>query len=284
MTLDDLLGRTVSLTVRRFAPPGAYLAVDAADVGPDANVLLLPGSELPEGIAVGDALDVFVHLDSSDRPIATLKRPKIALGEVAFLQVSAVTHIGAFVDWGLPKELLVPFAEQTCDMHVGERYAIGLFIDDTGRLAGTMRVAEMLRGVHEVALDEWIEGEAWRNDPEIGLFVILERSFVGLVPASEPHSASRGQALRVRVANILADGKVELSLRGHAHQEVESDAQKILALVARPGAPRVGDRSSPDDLRRLLGMSKKAFKRAAGRLLKEGAVAIDDDGFLTPAR
>lgn len=284
MPIEDLLGRVVRLTVRRFGTPGAFLALDAGDERPDARVLLLPRSEVPEGTREGDALDVVVYLDSSDRPIATTRRPLLLRGQVAFLRVTEVTRFGVFVDWGLPKELLVPFDEQTCDMHPGERYAVGLFVDDTGRLAGTMRVSEMLRGVPDVALDEWIEGEAWRKDPEIGVFVILERSFVGLVPASEPNTLGRGDAGRFRVANILPDGKIELSLRGHAHEEVEEDARKILALIERPGAPRIGDRSSPDELRRLLGLSKKSFKRAAGRLLKEGAATIDRDGFLTPRR
>lgn len=284
MRIEDLLGRIVRLTVRRFGPPGAFLALDAADPSPDAPVLLLPRSEVPEGTREGDALEVVVYLDSSDRPIATLRRPKLLWGQVAFLPVTEVTRFGAFVDWGLPKELLVPYPEQTCDMRPGERYAVGLFVDDTGRLAGTMRVSEMLRGTPDVALDEWIEGEAWRKDPEIGVFVILERSFVGLVPASEPNDLARGEAARFRVANILPDGKIELSLRGHAHEEVEGDARKILTLIERPSAPRVGDRSSPEEIRRLLGLSKKAFKRAAGRLLKEGTATLDDDGFLAPRR
>lgn len=282
MSLDELLGRVVALPVRRFATPGAFLALDAEDLRPDADVVLLPGSEIPEGAAEGDVLDVFIHLDSSDRPLATLRRPKVCLGEVAFLRVTQATRFGVFVDWGLPKELLVPIAEQTTEMRVGERYAIGLYIDDTGRLAGTMRVSEMLRGTPEVQQDEWIEGEAWRKDPEIGVFVLLERSFVGLLPASEPNNLGRGEAARFRVANILPDGKVELSLRGHAYTEVESDGEKILALLARADAPRIGDHSSPDEIRELLGMSKKAFKRAAGRLFREGSVDIDAGGFLAP--
>lgn len=284
MPLDDLLGRVVSLPVRRFAAPGAFLGLDPGDLSPDAEVVLLPRGEVPEGAAAGDVLEVFVHLDSEDRPVATLRRPKLYLGEVAFLRVTQATRFGVFVDWGLSKELLVPIAEQTAEMRVGERYAVGLFIDDTGRLAGTMRVSEMLRGTPRVELDEWIEGEAWRKDPETGVFVILERSFVGLLPASEPNTLGRGEAARFRVANILPDGKVELSLRGHAFTEVESDAQKILAHVGRPGAPPVGDHSRPEEIRELLGMSKKAFKRAAGHLFREGAVDIGADGVLAARR
>ncbi len=275
---DDLLGRFAALVIRRFGPPGAFLGSrDEADT----SSLLLLGSEIPKGAKEGDELRVFVYLDSEARPIATMRVPKLERGQVAFLQVTACTEFGAFVDWGLGKELLVPFAEQTAEMHVGGRYAIGLYIDKSGRLAGTMRVAEMLDPEKApFRLDEWVEGEAWRNDPEIGLFVILARAFIGLVPASEPHPLARGEAARFRVTSILPDGKIELSLRGHAHEELESDAQKILDVLAMPGAPRVGDGSEPEKVRAVFGLSKKAFKRAVGRLLKERAIAVDAGGFL----
>jgi len=280
MSYEHLLGRTVSLPVRRFGPPGALLALDAGDPRPDAPVILLPRSEVPEGAREGDEIAVFVYLDSEDRPIATTREPRLELGEVAFLAVTDVARFGAFVDWGLPKELLVPHGEQTRDMRVGERHPVGLIVDDTGRLAGTMRVTEMLHAGGDFEPDEWVDGEAWRKDPDLGIFVIVERRFVGLLPASEPNALARGEAARFRVASVLPDGKIELSLRGHAHEELEGDAQKILAVLARPGGPRVGDHSSPDQIRAIFGLSKKAFKRAAGRLLKEGAATMDRDGFL----
>jgi predicted RNA-binding protein (virulence factor B family) len=278
MSLEELLGRNARLPIVRFGSPGAFLDVG----GPEA--ILLIGSEIPADAKVGDMVDVFVHLDSEARPIATTRIAKLELGQVAFLEVKESTPIGAFVDWGLAKELLVPFKEQTTDMHAGERYAIGLYVDDSGRLAGTMRVSELLVAARELQLDEWVAGEAWRNEPEIGLFVIVERAFVGLVPASEPHRLSRGEAARFRVSSVLPDGKIELSLRGHAHEELASDAQRILEILSRPGAPRASDRSSPEELRELFGLSKKAWKRAVGRLLKERAVTIDDDGVVRPAK
>ncbi len=284
MSFDDLLGRFAKLKIRRFAPPGAYLAIDEADGRDD---ILLIGSEIPQGAKEGDEVDVFVHLDSEGRPIATTRTAKLELGQVAFLRVTECTPIGAFVDWGLAKELLVPFKEQTADLNPGERYAIGLYVDDTRRLAGTMRVAEMLAAGGpkvEWELDEWVEGEAWRNDPEIGLFVIVEKAFVGLVPKSEPHALSRGEAARFRISNILPDSKIELSLRGHAHEELAGDAQKILDALSRPAPPRIGDRSTPEEIRTVFGLSKKAFKRAVGRLLKERAVDFDDDGHLKKTR
>jgi len=275
MSFDDVLGRRLTLPIRRFGSPGAFLAVD------ERRDVLLVGSEIPEDAVEGDEVDVFVHLDSEARPMATTRVAKLAMGEVAFLEVTELTRFGAFVDWGLAKELLVPFAEQTAELRAGARHPIGLYLDDTGRLAGTMRVAEMLdREEVEWRDDEWVLGEAWRNEPEVGLFVIVERAFVGLVPKSEPHALSRGEAARFRVAHVLPDGKIELSLRGRAHEELGNDAQRILDFLARPGAPKIGDRSSPDTIRGLLGLSKKAFKRATGRLLKERSVAIDADGFL----
>lgn len=285
MSFQELLGRFASLTIRRFATPGAFLAVgDAED-----EVVLLIGSEIPTGAKEGDTVDVFLHLDSEGRPIATTRIAKLELGQVAFLEVTQLTDFGAFVDWGLAKELLVPFAEQTTDMRVGERYAIGLYVDPSGRLAGTMRISEMLGGGAgadkvEWKLDEWVAGEAWRNEPEIGLFVIVENAFVGLVPASEPHSLKRGEAARFRVTNILPDGKIELSLRGHAHEELAGDAERVLRILSRAGTPPIGDKSSPEEIRELFGLSKKAFKRALGRLLKERAVDIDDGGIVRVMR
>jgi uncharacterized protein len=279
MPLAELLGRVSRMRVLRLAQPGAYVAHAPGD--PE---LLLPAAEVPEGTKVGDELTVFVYLDSEDRPVATTRAPKLEVGEVAFLDVSDVTRIGAFFSWGLPKDLLVPFKEQTRDVALGERHPIGLYVDSTGRLAGTMRVSELLDANEaEFDHDEWVEGEAWRNDPEIGVFVIVERSWVGLVPKSEPNSLTRGQAARFRVSRVRADGKIELSMRGHAHTEREADAERILAtLKASQGALRLGDKSSPEDLREAFGLSKKAFKRAVGRLLELRAVRIDEEGFLVP--
>jgi predicted RNA-binding protein (virulence factor B family) len=206
---------------------------------------------------------------------------KVKPGEVAFLTVTDVTRFGAFVAQGMPKDLLVPYAEQTCEMRVGERHAIGVFMDGRGRLAGTMRVSEMLRAKGDFALDQWVEGEAWRSEPEIGLFVIVRRRYVGLLPASEPHALSRGDSARFRVTHVLPDKKIELSLRALAHVELHGDAQKILEVLSRPSTPKRGDRSTPDEIRATFGLSKKAFKRAVGRLLKRGEVDIDSEGVVT---
>lgn len=285
MPHQKLLGRMASLKVLRFGPPGAFLTIeDEAPERPGAPTILLPGAEVPEGVRAGDRVEVFVHLDSEDRPIATTREPALRLGEVAFLEVSDVAPFGAFCRWGLLKDLLVPRAEQTRDVHVGERHAVGLYLDDTGRLAGTMRVSEMLRDEPRVARDEWVEGVAFRREPEIGTFIIIGKKWIGLLPAAEPNQLRRGESARFRVATILPDGKVELSLRDVAHRQVDKDEQHILQVLEKKGTPRIGDKSSPEQIFSVCGLSKKAFKRAVGGLLKKRLVTIDDGGFVALAR
>jgi predicted RNA-binding protein (virulence factor B family) len=275
---DDLLGRVSTLRVRRLTSAGALLAREGDD---DRAAVLLPGRE--RRVDVGDEVEVFVYL-ADDEPVATTTWPKVTRDEVAFLEVRDLAPFGAFVDWGLPKELLVPREEQIRDMHPGERHPIGVYVDDSGRLAGTMRVAEMLKERPNVQVGDWVFGEAWRRDPELGVFVIVEKRYVGLLPIDEPHQLSRGEAARFRVSHVHRDGKIELSLRAPAHEERDSDAKKILEVLARPNAARVSDRSDPEQIRALFGLSKKAFKRAVGGLLKSGAVVLEDDGRVVPVK
>ncbi|HEX4514516.1 MAG TPA: S1-like domain-containing RNA-binding protein [Polyangiaceae bacterium] len=270
--MKELLGRTTKLRVARFSAPGVYLATDDAEI-------LLPNAEVPRDLKEGDELEAFVHLDSEDRPIATLRAPAVKLGEVAFLEVKDLAPFGAFVEWGLVKQLLVPMAEQIRDIHVGERHPVGLVIDRSGRLAGTMRVSEMLRAKPSAKLGDWVDGEAWRNDPEIGVFVIVEKTYVGLLPKTEPHALRRGARAKFRVVHVHEDGKIELSLRGAAHDERDADGKKILDVFAREPSLRVSDDSTPEEIRARFGLSKKAFKRAAGGLLKRGAIELHDGAF-----
>ncbi|MCU0657738.1 MAG: S1-like domain-containing RNA-binding protein [Polyangiaceae bacterium] len=277
MSIDHLLGRLATLTVERIGAPGAFLVESRGTEG--ATTVLLPRAEVGAGVRVGDEVEVFVYLDSEDRPVATTREPRLTLGEVAFLEVTAITRVGAFVDWGLPKELLVPFSEQITELQQGNRYPIGLYLDKTGRLAGTTRVSELLQDVGDFEEGEWVQGEAWRKREGLGVFVIVERRFVGLLPEDEPNALRRGEAARFRVATVLPDGKIALSLRNHAHEEVEGDAERVLAALRKPGAPRVGDRSSPEQIRATFGLSKKAYKRALGHLLKGRKIDIDGEGF-----
>ncbi len=268
------------LTVRRFGSPGAFLA-RGDDERDDAAVVLLLGKEIPEGAKVGDVLEVFVALDSEGRPIATTLTPLLERGDVGFLEVTAVTSFGAFVDWGLAKELLVPFAEQTRTLSVGDRFAFGVYLDeDEGRpprLAATMKVREALRP-GRFTPGEWVHGEAWREEGQLGLFVIVERRHLGLLPADEPHDLKPGDAADFRITRVLPDGKIELSRRRPAHEELAADAERIVQALRTDPKLRVSDRMSPDEIRDAFSLSKKAFKRALGRLLAERRVQLDAEG------
>lgn len=278
MAFDDLLGLFANLSVARHSPHGLFLVREGS-----TDTLLLPRREEAEmpPLPVGSVLRVFVTLDSEDRPVATMLAPKVALDEIAFLTVTDITRFGAFVDWGLPKELLVSLREQTREVARGERHPIALVLDHSGptpRLAGTMRISEKLasRPPASWKVGDWVEGEAWRHDSTIGTFVILQKRFVGLVPIAEPHRLERGAAVRCRIGDIFPDGKIELSLRALAHTQMKDDGDAVLAVLRGSHAPRLGDDSDPEAIRAAFGLSKKAFKRAVGGLLKRGLVSIEE--------
>lgn len=275
MSARELLGRFIPLRVERLSTEGARLFAAS-----DPTPITLPRAELTKDVWEGDEIDAFVMADREGRLFATLKRPALTRGQVAFLRVSALTDFGAFVDWGLQKELLVPGAQQTHTLQVGDHIAVGLIVDERDRLCGTMRIASLLPEGGPVQKGDWVEGIAWRNDPGRGLFVIVEQAWVGLLPAEEPHRLRRGERADFRVAHILADGKVSLSLRAPAREAVDLDAQALLNDLRGPSPARLGDHSPPEAIRDRYQLSKKAYKRAAGRLIKEGKAEIDPSGVL----
>jgi predicted RNA-binding protein (virulence factor B family) len=206
-------------------------------------------------------------------------KAKLALGQVGFLEVTDEVPFGVFVDIGLPKELLVPFAEQTCEMRRGQSYAIGIAEDNQGRLIGTQRIAEMLREAPPYSVDDWVEGQAWRREAKLGVFIIVEKQYLGLLPESEPHDLKRGMTAKFRVSQVLTDGKIQLSLRRKAFEEMDDDAERVLTRLTQSFF-RVSDQTDPDIIRARFGLSKKAYKRAIGRLIKRGMVSLDADGYV----
>lgn len=270
------VGRQVTLTLEKPGKP-AYLRLPAEwGAGTIPSVF---GSVSPNA-QVGDEVDTFVLTDAKGAPQASLTLPLLVWGEVRFLEVTSETDMGVFVDWGLPKELLVPKREQPVRMRLGNRYPIALQRDRQGRLLGTGNVAELLH--QEPApfrIDEWVSGEAWRNDPNIGLFVILARKWVGLLPKTEPHRQNRGQESEYRINQIQPDGKLELSLRGSGADELSGDVELVYDTLATRRGLHVGDDTDPEQVRDAFGISKKAFKRALGVLFKAGRIEFDANGF-----
>lgn len=278
MSISALLGQYATLTLQRLMPQGAYLT-DPKTMAVQEEILL-PRSEVKESMKVGDKIKVFIYLDSEDRPTATLLTPRIVKGEVCFLTVKDLTSFGAFFDWGLAKDLLVPVAEQTQRLRIGESHPVSLYVDSSGRLAGTMKVSERLSNGGPFQKQQWLQGECWRKDPELGMFVILEKKYIGLLPAYEPSQMKKGERGKFRVVLIHPDGKIVLSRRGTVYQELEKDASLILERLKKPHAPKMSDSMSPEQIKLLFGISKKAFKRAVGTLLKKRLVQMDEDGNL----
>lgn len=240
--------------------------------------VLLPKKQVPEGLTFGDDIDVFVYRDSSDRLIATTKQPLINLGNMAVLTVKATGKIGAFLDWGLEKDLLLPFKEQTYPVKEGKSYLVALYIDKSNRLAATMKVYKYLSNAEKYQKDDVINGIIYEINNEIGAFVAVDNKYYGLIPKKEIHGRlTVGDEIQARVTEVREDGKLNLSLNKKAYLQIEEDAEKILSVIMEyAGVLPYGEKVSPDIVERDFGISKNAFKRALGHLYKEGKIDITE--------
>ena len=267
------LGEKQVLTVVKKVDFGVYL-------GSDEERVLLPKKQVPEEIEVGDPVEVFLYKDSSDRMIATTKEPKLTLGNLAVLEVVDVGRIGAFLDWGLEKDLLLPFKEQTTKVEKGDRCLVSLYIDKSGRLCATMKVYPLLRMDSPYKKDDTVRGTVYEISRDFGVFVAVDDRFSALIPRREVYGRMYiGQQIEARVAAVKADGKLDLSVRGRIPEQMDADAQKIMERIEKGGGGLpFTDKADPERIRDEFGMSKAAFKRAVGRLLKQGKVRIDEKG------
>ena len=266
------LGERQVLTVVKKVDFGVYL-------GSDEERVLLPKKQVPDGIEAGDPIEVFLYKDSSDRMIATTKIPKITLGGLAVLEAVDVGRIGAFLDWGLEKDLLLPFKEQTAKVEKGDRCFVSLYIDKSGRLCATMKVYPLLRSDSPYKKNDTVRGTVYEISREYGVFVAVDDKYSALIPKREVYAkVSIGQQIEARVAAVKADGKLDLSVRGRIPEQMDTDAQKIMERIEKSGGILpFTDKADPDRIRDELGMSKAAFKRAVGRLLKQGKIKIDEE-------
>ena len=266
------LGEKQVLTVVKIVDFGVYL-------GSDEERVLLPKKQVPEGIEVGDPVEVFLYKDSSDRMIATTKEPKITLGELAVLEVADVGRIGAFLDWGLEKDLLLPFKEQTVKVEKGDRCLVSLYVDKSGRLCATMKVSPLLRTDSPYKKNDMVRGTVYGISREFGVFVAVDDRYSALIPRREVYGRMFiGQQVEARVADVKADGKMDLSVRGRIPEQMDADAQQIMERIEKNGGCLpFTDKADPERIKMEFGMSKAAFKRAVGRLLKQGKVTIDEN-------
>ncbi|HIY63983.1 MAG TPA: S1 RNA-binding domain-containing protein [Candidatus Mediterraneibacter stercoripullorum] len=273
------LGEKQVLTVVKMVDFGVYL-------GSDEERVLLPKKQVPEGIEMGDPVEVFLYKDSSDRMIATTREPKITLGELAVLDVVDVGRIGAFLDWGLEKDLLLPFREQTVKVEKGDRCLVSLYVDKSGRLCATMKVYHLLRTDSPYKKNDMVHGTVYEISREFGVFVAVDNCYSALIPRREAYGRMRvGDEIEARVTAVKADGKLDLSVRGRIPEQMDADVEAISRRLERDGELLFTDKADPEVIRRELGMSKAAFKRAVGRLLKQGRIVIDSEqGRILPVK
>jgi hypothetical protein len=276
------IGRINTLTALRQTTVGFFLG-DLSDRKTQdfSNDILLPNKYVPNDLAVDDDIDVFVYTDSEDRPIATTLTPAIQRDEFAALQVVAVTNAGAFLDWGLEKDLLVPHREQARPMEVGRWYVVFMYLDETtNRLVASSKLSRFLDpDVRDLYVGEEVRLLAYERT-DLGMNVIINNRYKGLVYANEIFRTVRpGDPLIGYIKNIRDDNGVDVSLQKTGFENVEPNAQRILAMLkAENGFLPLTDNSPPEEIYKALEMSKKTFKKAIGTLYRERKILIEEKG------
>ncbi|WP_297596576.1 S1-like domain-containing RNA-binding protein [uncultured Cetobacterium sp.] len=273
------VGKRQPMKINNFSSKGAYLD---AGTGDEMDNILLPSNEL-EGrdLDVGQELDVMIYRDSEDRLIATLRKTALTVGTIGKLHVTDVNQkLGAFLDWGLKKELLLPYSQMDGDVRAGDEVLVGIYEDSKGRLSATMKIYSFLMPNKDYKKNDFVEGTVYRVNPEIGVFVAVDDRYFGLIPSSECFKKmSVGDKVEARVMRVREDGKIDLALRELAFMQMDKDAEVIVAkMKVLKTHFRFNDNSSPESIKEYFGVSKKAFKRALGKLLKEGRIEKTPEG------
>ena len=241
---------------------------------------MLPKKQVPSGIELGDPIEVFLYKDSDDRLIATTNEPKVQIGELAVLEVADTNKYGAFLNWGLEKDLFLPFKQQTKKVEKGDKCLVSLYIDKSSRLCATMNVYHDLRKDSPYKKEDRVTGTVYEISPNFGAFVAVDDLYSGLIAKKELFGEVQiGEQVTARVVQVKEDGKLDLSIREKAYLQISEDAEAISDLIDRfGGALPFNDKANPEVIRRETGMSKNEFKRAVGNLLKSGRIEITERG------
>ena len=242
--------------------------------------VLLPKNQVTEDMRVGSEIEVFLYKDSEDRMIATRLVPYIKIGEIKKLRVKEVNKIGAFLDWGLPKDLLLPFKEQIYDIKSGDEILVTVYIDLSDRLCATMDLYSRLSLLPPYQRDDMVKGTVYQVHEQFGAYVAVDNKYSALVPKKELHRELKpGDEIEARVLEVKEDGKLDLSLRQKAYVQMDADSALILDKLKQAGGSLpYQDKSSADEIKEEFNLSKAAFKRAIGRLYKERVIVIEKDG------
>ncbi len=272
------IGKYNTLTILRDTKVGLFLG-NKTD---DKDDVLLPNKYVPKVFEIGEEITVFIYLDHEERPVATTLQPYILLNEFALLRVNYVNQVGAFMDWGMEKDILVPFKEQARPMEKGKRYLVYLYIDEkTNRLVASSKTNQFLSN-ENVTVEKGEEVDLIVSHiTELGINVIINEKHKGLLYKDEVYDESirTGDRAIGYIKNIRPDGKIDVSLQKQGYENVEPNAEKILdELRASRGFLRLNDNSHPEDIKTVLKMSKKTFKKAIGSLYKDKLIEIKEDG------
>lgn len=271
------LGKHQELIVVKTTDFGVYLNTPT---GEEKDKILLPKSQVPEDTKLKDVLNVFVYKDSEDRPIATMLEPDLTLGGVARLKVNQVTKIGAFLEWGLAKDLFLPFKEQLYKVKEGDAVLVTLYLDKSERLCASMHVYDALKNDSPYQKDDEVYGRVYEISENFGVFIAVDDKYSALLPKKEVFENYRiNQPVYARVAQIMEDGRLTLSVKKKIPEQMNEDAIYIYdKLCESDGFLPFHDKSEPEAIKNRFHMSKNAFKRAIGHLLKEGKITIAKDG------
>lgn len=272
------IGKWQTLQVVRSKDFGIYLAEHPGD----DDAVLLPRKQVPDGLKAGGEITVFVYLDSKDRPIATVNHPLITLGQVARLKVASLGKIGAFMDWGLEKDILLPFKEMVGTVKEGKEYLVYMYMDKSHRPCVSMRLYEHLKCDGSFEKGEEVEGYIYQLNDRLGAFVAVKDAYQGLIPRQEIHKAIKvGDTLILRITEIREDGKLNLSMAHPVYRQIEEDSDMVYeTILSYDGRLPFTDKASPERIEAEMGISKNAFKRAVGRLLKEGRIEIHENSII----
>jgi hypothetical protein len=271
------LGKLQTLYMVKTSTVGVYLNDEPNKL---EGRILLPKKQVPEQMAKGDAIEVFVYKDSEDRPIATTNVPKLTLGEIANLEVVSLSSIGAFMNWGLEKDLFLPFKEQTIPVREGRTYLVTLYIDKSERLCASMKIYDALSTDSPYQKDDHVSGVVYGMNENLGAFIAVDQKYHGMIPIKELHQKLYiGDTVNARVIRVRNDGKMDLSLREKAYLQMDADCELVMKTIeSYDGVLPFTDKATPAVIERELGLSKNAFKRAVGRLLKQGKIQINPTG------
>lgn len=270
------LGERQELTIVKKVEFGVYLAVSPQH---QEDRVLLPAKQVPEGSGIGDVVEVFLYRDSDDRMIATVRTPKLMMGQVAELTVAQVGKFGAFLEWGLEKDLFLPFKQQTKRVQEGDHVLVSLYIDKSGRLCATMNVYENLQTDSPYKTGDQVRGRVYQISDNFGAFVAVDNCYSALIPQQELYGRVEiGDDIQARITRVHEDGKLALSIREKAYLQIGKDAEEILKIIdSYDGVLPFTDKASPEVIKHETGMSKNEFKRAVGSLLKAGKIEIKEN-------